>query len=175
MRTLCQTISNCHYCIQQLDETLPYRKNHWGSSPCCLVFFCVRVSGCVQPTCGLYMSTTHSRASSLVSSNIFSLHRVFGFVLVFIVIALVGTRCVLLCVGFVSLCGVQSTTSNTTTACDEAAVCAFLIFKILWWYIITPGWLHFDVSTFLLRYTRARICRAWYSGSTLNYVSLSAL
>ena len=153
MRTLCQTISNCHYCIQQLDETLPYRKNHWGSSPCCLVFFCVRVSGCVQPTCGLYMSTTHSRASSLVSSNIFSLHRV------------------LLCVGFVSLCGVQSTTSNTTTH----ASCAFLIFKILWWCIITPGWLHFDVSTFLLRYTRARICRAWYSGSTLNYVSLSAL
>ena len=32
----------------------------------------------------------------------FSLHRAFGVVLVFIAITLIGTRCVLLCVGFVS-------------------------------------------------------------------------
>ena len=88
---------------------------------------------------------------------------------------------------FCVLCGLQT---YTTTACDEAAadfksqattssyvhvVGAFSVFKISWWYIITPEWLRFDVSTLLLRFTRARICRAWFSGSTLNYVSLSAL
>ena len=133
----------------------------------------------LQQTCGLYMSTTHSRASSFVSSNIFSLHIEFGVVLVFIAITLIESRCVLLCVGFVSCAACKHSVCMRWGGGFQIAgytrVGAFSVFKISWWHIITHEWLHFDVSTLLLRFTRDRICRAWFWGSTLNYVSLSAL